>query len=187
MEEQEYRVPAKLLTRREPIFFNRLSVLEAVQWGILGVLAYFGLNLLPFGFVYKVGVLGAMAMVGFVFIHVPVNGLTGLEWLYILLRYRIEEEQHQAKPPLSLNLPTFSRLDRKMVEEIEPTELTEGQFGEISESSISRFQPVATGTELSGKDEARAETGNSLTPRLETNAIRPLNGTAVVIEIEREG
>ncbi len=182
MEEQEYRVPAKLLTRREPIFFNRLSVLEAVQWGILGVLAYFGLNLLPFGFVYKVGVLGAMAMIGFVFIHVPINGLTGLEWLYIVLRFRVEEDQHLAEPPLSLNLPTFSRLATEQVKEIE---LTEVQLEEYFESEAGGFQAVAGGSELVGSS---IPTANPCNIRLEDKAvIQPPGEMVVMTKMEGEG
>ena len=111
MEEQEYRVPVKLLTRREPIFFNRLSVLEAAQWLAVGAITYFIFNLLPLGLVLKIGFLGGLLMLGFVFIHVPINGLTGIEWLYIALRFRLEEEQHQAQPPLTVSLPIFELLD----------------------------------------------------------------------------
>lgn len=171
MEEHEYRVSAKLLTRREPIFFNRLSVLEAVQWGILGLAAYLGLNLLPFGLVYKVGVLAAMIMVGFVFIHVPVNGLTGLEWLYIMLRFRVEEDQHLADPPLALNLPTFSRLDMELVEEIELTEVEFEQY----------FEPVPGGIQSCAADSGSSlPMADSIMPEPKVRAVtQPLSEMVV--------
>ncbi len=107
IEEQEYRVPVKLLTRREAIFFNRLSVLETVQWLAVGALAYLGFNLMPLDFTVKVGVLGTLVMAGMVFIHVPINGLTGIEWFFIALRYRLEEDRHYGEPPTVLSLPVF--------------------------------------------------------------------------------
>ncbi len=118
MEEAEYRVPVKLLTKREPIFFNRLSGLETAQWVIVGALTYFVMNTLPLDLVLKVGLITAIFMTGVLFIHIPMNGLTGLEWLFIALRFRVEEEQHQAAAPHTLNLPGFTLTRKEVVEEI---------------------------------------------------------------------
>ena len=118
MEEAEYRVPVKLLTKREPIFFNRLSGLETAQWLVIGALTYFVMNALPLGLVLKGGVIGGIFMVGALFIHIPLNGLTGLEWLFIALRFRVEEEQHQTTAPNTLSLPSFTLTYSKSSEEI---------------------------------------------------------------------
>lgn len=96
-EEEEYRVPIKILTDRDPIVAGRLSIRELVQWVFFGALIYICFHYLPLPFQFNL-VLGAVIFMGaIVFIHAPVNGLSGLEWLYINFRYRLEKRLHQAR------------------------------------------------------------------------------------------
>ena len=107
--EVEYRLPAKVLTNRDPILMNRLSIREFLQWLFFFGLIYLGFNFLPFDFYIRMVIATCIAMFAFLFIHAPINGLAGIEWLYIWLRYRLEKRQHRTQPPLSLALITSQR------------------------------------------------------------------------------
>mgnify|MGYP001080868678 FL=1 len=107
--EVEYRLPAKVLTNRDPILMNRLSIREFLQWLFFFGLIYLGFNFLPFDFYIRMVIATCIAMFAFLFIHAPINGLAGIEWLYIWLRYRLEKRQHHTQPPLSLALITSQR------------------------------------------------------------------------------
>lgn len=105
----EYRLPAKVLTNRDPILMNRLSIREFVQWLFFFGLIYLGFNFLPFEFYVRIVVAACLAMFAFLFIHAPINGLGGIEWLYIWLRYRLEKKRHKTQPPVGLTLITSHR------------------------------------------------------------------------------
>ncbi len=45
--EAEYSLPAKVLTNRDPILMNRLSIREFLQWLFFFGLIYLGFNFLP--------------------------------------------------------------------------------------------------------------------------------------------
>ena len=107
--EAEYRLPAKVLTNRDPILLNRLSVREFLQWLFFFGLVYLSFNLLPFEFYVRLVVAASTCIFAFLFIHSPINGLGGIEWLYIWLRYRLEKKQHQTEPPASLTLVSSRR------------------------------------------------------------------------------
>lgn len=107
--ELEYRLPARVLTNRDPILMNRLSIREFVQWLFFFGLIYLGFNFLPFEFYFRIIVAACIAMFAFLFIHAPINGLGGIEWLYIWLRYRLEKKRHRTQPPASLALVTSRR------------------------------------------------------------------------------
>lgn len=107
--ELEYRLPAKVLTNRDPILMNRLSIREFVQWLFFFGLIYLGFNFIPFEFYFRIVVAACIAMFAFLFIHAPINGLGGIEWLYIWLRYRLEKKRHRTQPPSSLSLVTSRR------------------------------------------------------------------------------
>jgi hypothetical protein len=98
-EEMEYRVPAKLLNSRDPVILNKLSMGEAAQWFVFGVLIYFTFNS-PLDFTFKLVIGTLLFMAGLAFIHSPINGLAGIEWSYIYLRFNVEKRQHQTEPPL---------------------------------------------------------------------------------------
>jgi hypothetical protein len=107
--ELEYRLPAKVLTNRDPILMNRLSIREFLQWLFFFGIIYLSFNLLPFDFYFRLIVAASLAVFAFMFIHVPINGLGGIEWLYIGLRFRLEKKRHQTQPPLTLSLITNQR------------------------------------------------------------------------------
>ncbi len=107
--ELEYRLPAKVLTNRDPVLMNRLSIREFLQWLFFFGLIYLGFNLLPFEFYIRLVVAACIAMFAFLFIHAPINGLGGIEWLYIWLRFRLEAKRHKTQPPLNLALVTGRR------------------------------------------------------------------------------
>ena len=50
-------------------------------------------------------ILAAFILMGAViFIHVPVNGLAGIEWIFVSVRYRLERRLHDAEPtPVSVS------------------------------------------------------------------------------------
>lgn len=93
-DEQEYRVPIKILTQRDPIIGGKLSMRELGQWVFFLILIYLAFNVLPLPFQINIAIGGTLLMVAFVFIHVPVNGLSGIEWIYINIRYRLEKALH---------------------------------------------------------------------------------------------
>lgn len=95
-EEDEYRVPVKLLTNRDPIIGEQLSIREMAQWLVVVGLVYLFFKLTPLPFQINLIVAGVALMAAVVFIHVPVNGLSGLEWIFINVRYRLEKKLHQA-------------------------------------------------------------------------------------------
>jgi hypothetical protein len=107
--EAEYRLPAKVLTNRDPILMNRLSIREFLQWLFFFGLIYLGFNFLPFDFYIRMVIATCIGMFAFLFIHAPINGLGGIEWLYIWLRYRLEKRQHHTQPPLNLALVNSQR------------------------------------------------------------------------------
>lgn len=96
--EPEYRVPAKLLTNRDPIILNVLSFRELAQWGILSGLIYLEFNVLPLDFLIKVFLTSTLLILGFTFIHVPMNGLAGIEWCWVWLRFKLEKRLHKTVP-----------------------------------------------------------------------------------------
>jgi hypothetical protein len=102
----QYRKPARVLTQRDPILFAKLSIREFLQWLFFGVLFYLTYNQLLGGldFFLKLGVVGFMAMIAFAFIHAPVNGLAGIEWLYINLRYRLDGDKHHTLAPSEMEM-----------------------------------------------------------------------------------
>ena len=93
-EEKEYRVPIKILTNRDPIIAGHFSILELVQWLFFGTLIYVCINLLPLPFQFNLSCGALILMFAAVFIHAPVNGLSGLEWIFIYLRFNLEKRQH---------------------------------------------------------------------------------------------
>jgi hypothetical protein len=105
-QEPEYRVPAKLLTNRDPIILNVLSFRELAQWGVVSGLIYLEFNLLPLDFLIKVFLTSTLLILGFTFIHVPVNGLAGIEWCWVWLRFKLEKRLHKtvATPPTARDL-----------------------------------------------------------------------------------
>lgn len=107
--ELEYRLPAKVLTNRDPILMNRLSIREFLQWGFFFGLIYVSFNLLPFDFPIRLVVGASLAMFAALFIHAPINGLGGIEWLFIWLRFQLEKKRHQTQPPLNLVLITSQK------------------------------------------------------------------------------
>ncbi len=107
--EAEYRLPARVLTNRDPILMNRLSIREFLQWLFFFGLIYLGFNFLPFDFYIRMVIATCLGMFAFLFIHAPINGLGGIEWLYIWLRYRLEKRQHHTQPPYNLALVTSQR------------------------------------------------------------------------------
>ena len=94
-EEQEYRVPIKILTQRDPIIGGKLSIRELAQWLFFATLLYFVLNVSPLPFQFNAGIAGLILMIAVVFIHVPVNGLAGIEWIFINTRYSLERKSHR--------------------------------------------------------------------------------------------
>ncbi len=104
--ELEYRLPAKVLTNRDPILMNRLSIREFLQWGFFFGLIYISFNLLPFDFPIRLVIGASLAMFAALFIHAPINGLGGIEWLFIWLRFQLEKRRHQTQPPVNINLIT---------------------------------------------------------------------------------
>lgn len=138
--EAEYRLPARVLTNRDPILMNRLSIREFLQWLFFFGLIYLGFNFLPFDFYIRMIIGACIGMFAFLFIHAPINGLGGLEWLYIWLRYRLETRQHHTQPPLSMALVTSQRptiqldmslTDRLKVSIFEPAKPYEPMEGEL--------------------------------------------------------
>lgn len=107
--ELEYRLPAKVLTNRDPILMNRLSIREFLQWLVFFGLIYVSFNLLPFDFPIRLIIGASLAMFAALFIHAPVNGLGGIEWLFIWLRFQLEKKQHRTQPPLNLTLITSQK------------------------------------------------------------------------------
>lgn len=106
--ELEYRLPAKVLTNRDPVLMNRLSIREFVQWLFFFGLIYVSFNLLPFNFPIRLVIGVSLAMFAALFIHAPINGLAGIEWLFIWLRFRLEKRNHHTQPSISLTL-VYSR------------------------------------------------------------------------------
>ena len=104
--ELEYRLPAKVLTNRDPILMNRLSIREFLQWLVFFGLIYVNFNLLPFDFPIRLVIGASVAMFAALFIHAPINGLGGIEWLFIWLRFGLEKKRHYTQPPLNLTLIT---------------------------------------------------------------------------------
>jgi hypothetical protein len=94
-EEVEFRVPAKLLTNRDAIFLNRLSMREMFQWLVILALVYVTFNYIPLEFIFKLVIIALLLSFGFLFIHAPINGLAGIEWLWIFMRYKLEKKFHQ--------------------------------------------------------------------------------------------
>jgi hypothetical protein len=110
--EQEYRVPIKILTQRDPIIGGKLSMREMGQWMFFGVLLYLVVNILPLPLQVNL-MLGAFILMGaFIFIHIPVNGLSGIEWIFIAMRYRAERHLHKAKG-IAVSDTTSSRRTRR--------------------------------------------------------------------------
>lgn len=100
-DEMEYRVPARVLTNRDPIILNKLSLREFFQWAVFFILIYFSFNALPLDFVFKLVIGASIATFGALFIHAPVNGLAGVEWAYIYLRFAAEKKRHKTVPPVN--------------------------------------------------------------------------------------
>lgn len=100
--EMEYRVPAKVLTNRDPIILNKLSLREFFQWAIFFILIYLSFNALPLDFTFKLVIGAAVGTFGALFIHAPINGLAGIEWVYIYLRFAAEKKRHKTVPPLTI-------------------------------------------------------------------------------------
>jgi hypothetical protein len=107
--ELEYRLPAKVLTNRDPILMNRLSIREFLQWGFFFGLIYVSFNILPFDFPIRLVIGASLAMFAALFIHAPINGLGGIEWLFICLRFQLEKGKHQTQPPMNLTLITSQK------------------------------------------------------------------------------
>jgi hypothetical protein len=121
-EEIEFRVPAKLLTNRDAIFLNRLSMREMVQWLIIIGLVYVTFNYIPLDFIFKLVIIATLLSFGFLFIHAPINGLAGIEWLWIFSRYKLETKFHQTKPAVEgVNSKTLVsvRLDEHRGQDLE--------------------------------------------------------------------
>ena len=95
-DEQEYRIPVKVLTNRDPIIAGKLSLREMGQWVVALVLLYIVLNLMPGPFQIKAILAAILIMGAVVFIHIPINGLAGIEWVFINFRYRAEKRLHSS-------------------------------------------------------------------------------------------
>ncbi len=102
--ELEYRLPAKVLTNRDPILLNKLSMREFFQWTFFFGLIYLDFNLLPVDFYIRLIIGAVLATFAALFIHAPINGLSGIEWVYIWLRFRLEKQRHLTVAPLELDL-----------------------------------------------------------------------------------
>lgn len=98
--ELEYRIPAKVLTNRDPILLGKLSIREFFQWAFFFVLVYVAFNLLPFIFTIKLVMAAIVVVFGGLFIHSPINGLAGIEWLYVYVRFGLEKKRHLTIAPL---------------------------------------------------------------------------------------
>lgn len=100
--EMEYRVPARVLTNRDPVILNKLSFREFFQWGIFFILIYLSFNSLPLDFTFKLITGVAIATFAALFIHSPINGLAGIEWVYIFSRFAFEKKQHRTAAPIGV-------------------------------------------------------------------------------------
>ncbi len=107
--ELEYRLPAKVLTNRDPILLNKLSIREFVQWAFFFGLVYLDFNLLPLDFYIRLIIGSVIATFAALFIHAPINGLAGLEWVYIWLRFRLEKRRHLTVAPFEADLNSQQR------------------------------------------------------------------------------
>ncbi len=102
--ELEYRLPAKVLTNRDPILLNKLSIREFFQWTFFFGLIYLDFNLLPVDFYIRLIIGAVLVTFAALFIHAPINGLAGIEWVYIWLRFRLERQRHLTVAPLEVDL-----------------------------------------------------------------------------------
>lgn len=111
-EEREYRLPAKVLTNRDPVILNKLSIREFFQWAFFFMLVYFIFNDLPeLNFTIRLVVAACIVTFGGLFIHAPLNGLAGIEWIYVYIRFVVEKSRHRTAAPVTLHLgrrPKFS-------------------------------------------------------------------------------
>ncbi len=102
--ELEYRLPAKVLTNRDPILLNKLSMREFFQWTFFFGLIYLDFNLLPVDLYIRLIIGAVLVTFAALFIHAPINGLAGIEWVYIWLRFRLEKQRHLTVAPLEVDL-----------------------------------------------------------------------------------
>ena len=97
----QWLIPASLLTNRDKIILNKLTIWEACQWLIVAVPVYVLMTYCDFiDFVIRLTIAVMIALLGFRFIHVPSNGLVGTEWAWAYFRYQLEERsgRHYAVP-----------------------------------------------------------------------------------------
>lgn len=97
--EQEWAVPDPVMTNREKVIMGFLSLGEFLQWLVVGVVVYLESSLIPLDFLPRTILTAGLIFFGIGFIHIPTNGLTGLEWIQIYFRYRQEEREgfHRAR------------------------------------------------------------------------------------------
>ncbi len=112
-ENLEYPIPAPSLTKRDPIFFNKLSFREVGQWAVILLLMYGAFNVpLPLAIPFRIIIAGLLFMLGLLFIHSPINGLSGIEHFYIGSLFISEKKAHKTVAPVNIELklgrkPTF--------------------------------------------------------------------------------
>jgi hypothetical protein len=100
--EQEWLIPEPCMSHKEKIILGLISLGEFAQWLVVGVLLYLVTGVLPLDFIFKTTAAAVLLFSGVTFIHMPLNGLTGLEWIRVFFRYRLEEGEglHHGKPSL---------------------------------------------------------------------------------------
>lgn len=131
--EIEYRLPAKVLTNRDPILLNKLSIREFLQWLFFFLVVYFVFRTLPFGLEVKLVVSGIILMFAMLFIHSPINGLAGIEWLFIHLRFALEKKKHLTIPALSPE-PDYNPLLKASITSLPLLEIQVGEEAEGKEA-----------------------------------------------------
>ncbi|HEX2911053.1 MAG TPA: hypothetical protein VH186_09615 [Chloroflexia bacterium] len=98
----ETLIPAKVLTNRDPVILGKLSIREFFQWLFFFALIYLVFNTLLFlDFTYRFIAGAVIFMLGLAFIHSPINGLAGIEWFYVYLRYLAEKSRHDTLPSIA--------------------------------------------------------------------------------------
>lgn len=103
-ENLEYFIPVRVLTNRDPIILGKLSMREFFQWCFFFGLIYLAFNALPqVDFTFRLVAGAVFFMMGLAFIHSPINGLAGIEWGYMFLRFFVERNRHDTIESSVLN------------------------------------------------------------------------------------
>ncbi|OJV93784.1 MAG: hypothetical protein BGO39_15560 [Chloroflexi bacterium 54-19] len=135
--ELEYRLPARVLTNRDPVLMNRLSIREFVQWLFFFGLIYISFNLLPFNFPIRLVIGVSLAMFAALFIHAPINGLAGIEWLFIWLRFHLEKHSHHTQPSINLSLVYSRKPSIQVSKRVESQEILQGPISYLDQGKQS--------------------------------------------------